>query len=307
MGFSVDVPSGSGGSGRPVPPAAGALTVSLCILCHNRPEEVRAAVRSGVTEAWQEVIVLDMASDPPIEPFAGVKWLRSEANLGVAGGRNRLAEEAKGDVLVFLDDDAVFLTPPVRRLQATFGSDPSLGAVAFRVQREGVRDVPLEHPFRGRPAAPSQARDCAYFVGCGYAIRRDAQRSAGGYDERFFYSTEEVDLSFRLLRDGWRLRYEPQIAVEHRPSLRGRAASSGVPGWRLRNRLLLARAHLPTAVAAAHVGVWTFRTALEALRDRSLSRWWELGREGWSLPVDRRPLSWWRLLRAHRLGGRVLY
>src|SRR5205085_2909632 len=132
----------------------------------------------------------------------------------------------------------------------------------------------LEHPFRGAADAADVARDCAYFVGCGYAMRRDAHLGAGGYDDRFFYSTEEVDLSFRLLRDGWSLRYDPTIEVEHRPSAKGRGRTgSAVPGWRLRNRFLLVRAHLPVAVAVPHAAVWVVRTGVEAVRARSVKQW----------------------------------
>jgi len=289
-------------------------TLSLCILCHDRPAELLDALASVADEPWHEVLVLDMASDPPISPVRGVEWLRSDENVGVTGGRNQLAHRATGEILVFLDDDAVLLTPGAgQRLQAAFADATRLGVVAFRVRRpSGTGAGPsLEYPFRGsgtRSGARDSARPCAYFVGCGYAIRRDAQLAVGGYDDRFFYSTEEVDLSFRLLGDGWQLRYEPSIEVEHRPSTRGRSRTgSAVPGWRLRNRLLLARAHLPLAVAMPHVAVWTARTALEAARARSVGTWWRLGREGLSLPVRRRPLGWRLLLRIHRIGGRVLY
>lgn len=291
-----------------LPPAVGETTYSLCILCHDRPTELAEALKSASGQAWHEVIVLDMASDPPIPAVEGVRWFRSDDNVGVTAGRNRLAEVAMGDVLVFLDDDAVFLTPPLERLRWAFHDDPGLGAVAFRVRRRGA-DSSREHPFRGSSggAAGSTAQDCTYFVGCGYAVRRAAHLSVGGYDGRFFYSTEEVDLSLRLLRDGWHLRYEPAIEVEHRPSARGRKASPKVPGWRLRNRLLLVRAHLPLVVAVPHAVIWFGRTGIEAIREGALAEWWCLGREGLALPVDRRPLGWRALVRIHRLGGRVLY
>jgi len=282
-------------------------TISLCVLVHDRPEELRDALASAAKEPWHEIVVLDMASDPSIKPVPGTTWLRSDANVGVTAGRNRLVEAATADVLVFLDDDAIFLTPPCAHLAEAFGDDPRLGAVAFRVHRPGS-DVSLEHPFRGAAAdGPESARDCAYFVGCGYAVRRRAHLDSGGYDDRFFYSTEEIDLSFRLLRNGWRLRYEPAIEIEHRPSPRGRNASSSVPGWRMRNRLLMVRAHLPAPLALVHAAIWGARTAVEAGRDHSLRRWWRLTRDGASMPVLRQPLGWARLAQVHRLGGRVLY
>jgi len=186
------------------PSATGHVTVSLCILVHDRPAELAEALRSGDDQPWDEVVVLDMASDPAVQPRPGVRWLRSDSNVGVTAGRNRLAEEATGDILVFLDDDAVFVTPVVERLRRAFGADETLGAVAFRIRRAAGAAVSLEHPFRGPgpESARATASECTYFVGCGYAMRRHAHHTAGGYDDRFFYSTEEVDLSFRLLRDG---------------------------------------------------------------------------------------------------------
>lgn len=290
-------------------PATRVARVSLCILCHNRPAELAEALRSAEGEAWHEVIVLDMASDPPIDPMPGVKWLRSGSNTGVTAGRNRLVREATGDVLVFLDDDAIFLTPVVQRLRTAFAGDATLGAIAFRIHRADGAHSSLEHPFRGPgdEAARATAADCTYFVGCGYAIRREAHVRAGGYDDRFFYSTEEVDLSFRLLREGWRLRYNPTVEVEHRPSPRGRDGSFSVPGWRLRNRLLLVRAHLPMLVALVHGVIWSARTGTEAVTCGALTEWWRVAREGLSLPVDRRPMAWRLLPGIHRRGGRVLY
>jgi len=287
----------------------GVPAVSLCILCHDRPTELAEALASGSADGpWAEVIVLDMASDPPIDPVAGTAWLRSDQNVGVTKGRNLLAEAASAEVLVFLDDDAVFITPAVSRLQQVFADEPALGVVAFRVRRPAGEGLSLEHPFRGSTDTADIPRECAYFVGCGYAIRRQAHLDAGGYDDRFFYSTEEVDLSFRLLRDGWKLRYDPTIEVEHRPSQKGRGRTgSAVPGWRLRNRFLLVRAHLPMAAALPHAGVWVIRTGAEAIRAHSITQWWRLGWEGLSLPVERRPLGWRQLARIHRLGGRVLY
>lgn len=293
----------------PTTPMTSDVTVSLCILCHDRPAELADALGSGVSQAWHETIVLDMASAPPIVPVAGVTWLRSDANIGVTAGRNWLAREATGDVLVFLDDDAVLLSPVAEPVRAAFAADATLGAIAFRVHRAGADHASSEHPFRGAgdPSARATAGPCTYFVGCGYAMRREAHLSARGYDDRFFYSTEEVDLAFRLLREGWGMRYEPAIQVEHRPSPRGRGGASRVPGWRLRNRLLLVRAHLPLPLALLHAFVWTARTGVEALRQGSLPTWWRLGREGLTLAVDRRPLPWRQLLSIHRHGGRVLY
>ena len=294
---------------RPVRHAGGVVSVGLCVICHERPEELRDALASAAGEGFDEVVVLDMASAPPLEPVPGTTWLRSDLNLGVPAGRNLLVEVAASEYLVFLDDDAVLRSPVVEPLRRRFSADAALAVVAFRVERAGGPRASLEYPFRGKARDDGAARPCTYFVGCGYAARRRALVDVGGYDESLFYSTEEVELGFRLMRSGWHLLYDPAIAIEHRPSVRGRSVAPRVPALRLRNRLILVRRYLPAPLAAFHAAAWGARTLVEAgaLGAPGLMAWLRACREGLGQPVDRRPLRWRTLLEIHRLGGRVLW
>jgi GT2 family glycosyltransferase len=282
-------------------------TVALAIICHDRPDELADALASAAGEAWEEVVVLDMASEPPLTPVAGVTLLRSDDNVGVTAGRNRLLEAIAADVIVFLDDDAVLTAPAVEPLRRRFDSDEKLAVVAFLVRRKDGTTVSSEYPFRGPAREDPSPRPCAYFVGCGYAARRSAVSSTGGYDESFFYSTEEVDLSLRLLARGWRLLYDPGLTIEHRPSPRGRSVAPRVPALLLRNRVIVARRHLPLAAAVVHLGAWGSRTGLAAARAGGIRQWLRAWQEGLRAPVDRRPLAWRDAVRIHRLGGRVLW
>lgn len=281
--------------------------VALCVIGHCRPRELADALASAGGKGFDEVIVLDMASDPPLEPQPGARWLRSDENLGVARGRNLLLGATEADYVVFLDDDAVFRSDVSSHLRERFDAEPDLGAMAFRVVRSDGTVASSEYPFRGRPRQQDQPRPCAYFVGCGYAARRSAVAAVGGYDEGFFYSTEEVDLSFKLMHARWRLVYDPAITIEHRPSSQGRSVAPRVPALRLRNRLVLARRYLPWPVAAVHVMAWGVRTLGEARAGHGLRPWLASWRDGVREPVRREPLAWRELVRIHRLGGRVLW
>lgn len=286
-------------SGRP--------TFALAIICHERPNELATALGSVADEVWDEILVLDMASDPPLAPIDGINWLRFDENLGVAEGRNRLAKAATADVLVFLDDDAVSLTEVVAPLVDIFSAHPDLAVAAFQITRADGTSVKSEFPFRGRVRHPDAARACAYFLGGAAAIRRDPMLAVGGYESSFFYSTEEVDLALKLLRRGWTLRYTPHVVIEHRPSTSGRRLMPQVPARRLENRLVLVRRHLPWPVAVVHGAVWAARTMVEAARAGSIEAWRSGMRAGLKRHVDREPLSYKQLAHIHRIGGRVLW
>jgi GT2 family glycosyltransferase len=280
-------------------------TLSLCIICHERSAELDAALESA--PGFDETIVLDMASEPPLAPRAGVQMLRLDENRRVTGGRNYLAAHASGDVLVFLDDDAVFLDNDAAvRIRARMSGPDAPVALAFKLVRADGRVVSAEYPFRG-PATDMTGRRCAYFLGGAVAIHHRAYAAAGGYNEEYGYSTEEIDLSFTLTEQGGRIDFDPTIVVEHRPSEHGRAPSPEIPALRLQNRLLLARAHLPWPIGVVHATAWAGRTYREARRSGDIGPWKRAWRRGLHTPVSRRPLPYRSLWALHRCGGRVLW
>lgn len=282
------------------------VSVSVCVLTLDRSDEVRAALASLATMP-DEIIVMDNGSSPPLEPIEGTVHVRNDRNLGVTGGRNALARRASGDVIVFLDDDAVAMTDLVSVVRERFRADESLGLVAFKITRPGGGFVSKEIPFPGRTPDLERERSCSYFLGGACAVRRDAFDAAGGYDDRYFYSTEEMDLGLELTKAGWTLRYVPEAWIEHRPSPHGRTIAPEVPAFEFRNRVLYSRSHLKAPVAVLHSALWALRTLPRAVSGGGLRAWI---REGFAVlrePVDRDPLSWSQHLAVHRAGGRVFF
>ena len=280
--------------------------MALAIVVFERPAEVREAVASAIHLGFDQLVVLDNGSQPPVPAIGGVDWIRDERNTGVTAARNRLVASTDCDLVCFLDDDAVLATPDtVERLREAF-ADPELGAIAFLIERPGGVIEPSEWPFRGSPDR-DKSGPAAYFVGAGHAVRRSAWLAVGGLDESFVYSTEEIDLSMALLRDGWQIRFDPGLAVVHRPSMHGRSIAPTVPALRFRNRIVYARRHLPWAIAIVHILAWAVRTGCEALAAGHMGPWFRAGPEGCRLPIQRRPLSWSKLRRIHSLGGRVFW
>ena len=280
-------------------------TVDALILCHNRPDEVQLAVDS-LDDGVRDTVVLDNGSSPPLPQLDGARLLRSDDNTGVTRGRNLLLEATDADYAIFIDDDAVACSELADVVRRHFDEDPSLAVLAFRITRPDG-SVKLEHPFRGRPRDVDVARPCGYFVGAGYAVRTHAVASVGGYDDELFYSTEEIDLSMALQRDGWTIRYEPALHVEHRPSTRGRGIAPQVPAFIIRNRLVYVRRHLPLPLAVVHGCVWSALTLRSALRARGVGAWARAIRDGLRRPIERRPLSWAALRTLHQRGGRVVF
>jgi len=227
-----------------------------------------------------------------------IELFETERNLGVPGGRDLGLRASVEGIVGFLDDDAELLGDPTGIVEA-FDSDERLGAVALRLVDERGETARRHVPHAGANA-PAADSSVAYFLGGACAIRRGAYEEVGGYFTELFYGHEEIELSWRLIDAGWRIRYLADVEVFH-----PRTEISRHPdGWRLtgRNRVWIARRTLPWPIAFVHVLTWLVlgaaRAPRGACRSSYLRGWWS----GWRGPIERRPIAWSTVWRLTRLG-----
>ncbi|MDV3127611.1 mycofactocin biosynthesis glycosyltransferase MftF [Mycobacterium sp. 21AC1] len=180
------------------------------------------------------VIVVDDGSVVPIEhaEFTGmhcdVQVLRHSRNNGPAAARNTGLAACQTDFVAFLDSDVV---PRRGWLEALLGHfcDPAVALVAPRIvglhtadnlvaRYEAVRSS-LDLGVREAPVVPYGT--VSYVPSAAIICRRSALNGVGGFDEAL-KSGEDVDLCWRFVEAGARLRYEPiaLVAHDHRTDLR---------------------------------------------------------------------------------------
>ena len=262
--------------------------VSVLICSRDRPEALARCLESVLSQRYpqSEIVVLDDASRRDIvetlEPCfrgASIRWVRSEQRLGVAGARNRLVQEAAGEILVFLDDDAVLESPDALGTVVTFFSrTPELGTLAFKIMARINGHVDLQVPFSRRwrkrnPLLTESTGPVSYYVGAGHAIRKEAFRRCGLYQESLVYGDEELDHAYRQVEAGFSLVYTPEVLVDHFP------AASEVESERdgrkelfyvVRNRIWNAYKHIPLPYLVSYVGVWVLYFLAASIRERHL-------------------------------------
>jgi len=206
-----------------------------------------------------------------------LQLIRSETNLGVAPGRNLLIARSRAPFMVFIDDDAVFPSPDaLRRVVDHFEEAPIVAALAFNVRN--VYGDGAERPFvpfsrrklRERPSLVDSACLVSYFVGAGHALRRAAIDRCGHLEETFFYGEEELDLSYRLVAEGFQIRFAADIAVCHypQPTLLGRKRPE--LHHHARNRFVLAKRYIEPWRWPIYLAVWQSRLLWDALRSKAL-------------------------------------
>lgn len=287
-------------------PGGGPPVVSCVILTTGgRPEALARAVASVRRQRGvdTEVVVVRNLDEPEVEPRVqdGIRVLSPGRNLGIPGGRNLGVGACRGELVLFLDDDAELAGDDVlRRAADRFAADASLAVVSMRLVDPATGRTERRHVPRVRVGDPATSSWVTTFLGGASIVRRSAFDAAGGLPERFFYAHEETSLAWRLIDRGMRIRYDAQLVVHHP----GAAPSRHASYHRLsaRNRVLLARMHLPVPLAVVYVAVWA---ALSAVRD---PRGWPASARGFieglrATGVPRAPIRWrtvWRLTRYGR-------
>lgn len=228
------------------------MTAAICT--RARPEQLARALESLCAQRVPaaEILVIDNA---PLDDAAERAVARAcpaaryvvEPIPGLDFARNRALAEATGDIVAFLDDDAVASPGWVGAIRAAFENAPSLGVCTGRVEALAVRtagqrlfeanggygrgDRRIRLPadarrrLRGLPA-PLIAWAVSVGNGASLAVRRDYARQLGGFDEALDLGDVlpgggDLDMIWRMLQAGHEVVYEPDALAwhEHRQSV----------------------------------------------------------------------------------------
>lgn len=177
-----------------------------------------------------------------LKSVSGIRAIPLALNLGFGGGNNYAANRARGEFLVFLNDDAEVEPGWLDALLGMADSSGDIGGVASRIlfldgslQEAGgiIWSDGSTRPL-GRLAPPgslafSFVRPVDYGSANGLLVRRDAFLALGGFDPRFFPAYyEDVDLCLGIRhRLGKEIVYEPRAVIRH-----AEAASTPDSGFR---------------------------------------------------------------------------
>ena len=272
----------------------------------DRPAELAALLRSlsAQTGPPMRVVVVGNGTHLPALP-PDVERIELPHNLGVSGGRNaalrRLRAHGDVDVVMYLDDDGLLPDrASAEKVRQAFAGDPRLGIISFRIADE-TGTTQRRHVPRLRASDPLRASPVTTFLGGGSAVRMGVVEQTGDWPVDYFYAHEETDVAWRALDAGWRIDYRPDILLLHPRTSPTRHAVY----YRLnaRNRVWLARRHLPATLIPIYLGMWVMITVMRHPSRAGLQAWFAGFVEGWrSTCGSRRPIRWRTVWHMTRLG-----
>ncbi|MDI3337076.1 glycosyltransferase [Defluviimonas aestuarii] len=203
----------------------GAVSISVVVpafrAAHLLPRVLAPLMAMHRRGEVDEVIVVDDVSPDDTATIAsdlGARVIVMDRNGGPGAARNRAAEEAKGDVLWFVDSDVIAWEDGAEKVRAAF-ADPEVAAVfgSYDSTPDGQhwfsRYKNLMHRFYHQRAE----RDAhTFWAGCG-AVRKDVFRQIGGFDIETYRvpSIEDIELGYRIRRTGGRIVVDPTLLGKH--------------------------------------------------------------------------------------------
>jgi GT2 family glycosyltransferase len=299
------------------------VRATAIVLAHGTEPSLDRCVGALADDpAVSEILVVDnearASAVAAVSGLRGVRLLAPGTNLGFAGGCDYAATHATGDVLVFVNSDAVVQPGAVAALVRRLG-DPQIGLVgatarlADRPELLNTAGNPVHYLMfswvggLGEPAPPLAAEpwEVASVSGVTFAVRREVWEQLGGFDAQYFAYCEDVDLSLRAWQAGYRVVVEPGAVVwHHYEYARTPAKQYLLERNRLINLLTLPERRTRRLVAAPALVVEA-GVVLVAVRDG----WWRDKLAGWRWLAGHRPLLAERRRRVEagrRVGDRQL-
>lgn len=192
--------------------------------------------------------------------FPDIKVIRSETNLGFAGGNNLGIMEVSAEFLLLINNDTFVSDNSITLLIDRMEKNPSLGGLSPKILFADSKRLiqfagytPLSTITLRNRLIGFKERDIGqydhpnstpYLHGAAMLVRREVIEKAGVMPEIYFLYYEELDWSLHLRRAGFQLEYNPSATVYHKESSSVGQNSPLRAFYMTRNRMLFARRNL---------------------------------------------------------------
>lgn len=221
------------------------------LLAKNLPKVIGESIRQSKNQTVEIIIVDDGSTDGSIEEVKNqkskvkshnlkLKIIQNKKNLGFSSAVNRGVKEAEGEIVFLLNTDVY---PEAGFIEAVLPhfQDPKIFAVGMldksieggKIVRRGRGIGKWRRGFYVHKRGKVNKTDTAWVSGGSGAFRKSIWEKLGGFDQIYnpFY-WEDIDLSYRAKKAGYKILFEPRSIVFHEHE--GSVIKEQFPSWKIR-------------------------------------------------------------------------
>lgn len=238
------------------------LLLSIITINYNGIKDTCELIESIPFEDTIEVIVVDNGSKADEasyiqKQYPRVKIIRSNKNLGFAGGNNLGIKAASGKYIFLINNDTFFRCSNIKLLINRLESSPKIGVVCPKIRFSWGNNpiqftgyTPLSKiTVRNKSIGFGEADNGQYDIphptpyahGAAMMIKKEVIDKVGLMPECYFLYYEELDWSMMITRAGYEIWYEPTCTIFHKESQTTGQNSPQRIYYITRNRLLLVK------------------------------------------------------------------
>lgn len=226
--------------------------ISIVILNYNSIEFLRECLssieKSSLNGIFIETLIVDNAStDDSVKVIRGeypnLKLISSEKNLGFAAGNNLAVDKIKGSYVLFLNPDTILEQDTLYKVYKYMEKYKDVGAASCRLELlDGTLDYSTHRGFptptnaffyfsgisklfpkvkfftgytQGWKLDDPKPHEVDAISGAFFFVRREVAEEAGWWDEDYFWYGEDIEFSYRLKENGWKIIFLPKIRTLH--------------------------------------------------------------------------------------------
>jgi len=192
------------------------VNLSVMITTRNRSAELRRtcrALRQLNPPPYEVLITADGCTDDTVQmvksEMGDAKVIVNEVSQGSVASRDRMMREAKGDLVLALDDDSYpEQLDCLHLLSSIFSLRPSLTVLHFPQRTDEYPETLTQTDFGPERATRS-------FANSGAVLRRSIYLQLPGFDPKFFHMYEEPDYALQCVGAGYEVLFSPVVTIRH--------------------------------------------------------------------------------------------
>ena len=207
------------------------VLVSIIIVSLNRKKELLKCIKSISEQSYKdfEILLIDNNSnDGSCEiiksTFPDTKIYKTKKNLGTSYTRNAAINFSSGNLIWFLDSDVYLLNKDVlKNLIKKFNSDPKIDAMGGEAMLDdkynivGTKKLELyaNGMIKGFMVNNIKNTNVKVLATCNLIVKSSIIKEIGGFDHFYFFYLEDLDLTYRIFKKGYKLHLINECPVIH--------------------------------------------------------------------------------------------
>ena len=200
------------------------MRVSIMITTRNRVGELRRTIQmlGKLDPSPDEILITaDGCTDGTAEfvssALPNAKLMVNQPAIGSVASRDRMMREAKGDLVLALDDDSYpEKSDCIARILPLFQQRPELAVLHFHQRTD-------EYPETlAKTKVGSEERLTRSFANSGAVLRRSTYLQLPGFEPRFYHMYEEPDYALQCVAAGYDVLFSPMVTIRHHYAGRAR-------------------------------------------------------------------------------------